>query len=264
MATLPGVPFYERCGYVAGPAINYPLPGGIEIRFVPMSKQAPCSASTGLGLFLAAGVLLNLTPGQDTMFIIGQSLTGGFRAGVAAALGIALGTVFHTLAAALGLSAILATSPLAFSIVKFLGAAYLVFLGIKLILSRPAGDGAAARAAPSTPRAVLRQGILTNVLNPKVALFFLAFLPQFVDPSSGSRILAFLVLGAIFISTGFLWCLVLAAASGPAAGVLPAQPNFRSIDRSGRGEPVRRAGRAPGLVALERPAGAAQYILRAL
>ena len=98
----------------------------------------------GFGLFLAAGVLLNLTPGQDTMFIIGQSLTGGFRTGVAAAIGIALGTVCHTVAAALGLSAILATSPLAFSIVKFLGAAYLVFLGLKLVFSRLAGEGVAA------------------------------------------------------------------------------------------------------------------------
>ena len=183
----------------------------------------------GIGLFLAAGVLLNLTPGQDTMFIIGQSLTGGFRAGVAAALGIALGTVCHTLAAALGLSAILATSPLAFSVVKFLGAAYLVYLGLKLILSRPAGNGAAARAAPSTPRAVLRQGVLTNVLNPKVALFFLAFLPQFVDPSSRSRILAFLVLGAIFISTGFLWCLVLAAGAARLQGFFLRNPNFRRV-----------------------------------
>jgi len=122
----------------------------------------------GYGLFLAAGVLLNLTPGQDTMFIIGQSLAGGFRAGVAAAFGIALGTVFHTVAAALGLSAILATSALAFSIVKVLGAGYLIFLGLKLILSRPAGAsaGAAPQATPATPGAVLRQGIVTNVLNP--------------------------------------------------------------------------------------------------
>ena len=183
----------------------------------------------GIGLFLLAGVLLNLTPGQDTMFIIGQSLTGGFRAGIAAAVGIAIGTVCHTLAAALGLSAILATSPLAFSIVKLLGAAYLVFLGLRLILTRPVGEGVAARAAPATPRAVLRQGVLTNLLNPKVALFFLAFLPQFVDPASGSRILAFIVLGAIFITTGFLWCLVLAAAAARLQAFFLRNPNFKSV-----------------------------------
>jgi threonine/homoserine/homoserine lactone efflux protein len=189
----------------------------------------------GYGLFLVAGVLLNLTPGQDTMFIIGQSLAGGFRSGVAAAFGIALGTVLHTVAAALGLSAILATSALAFSIVKFLGAGYLIFLGLKLILSRPASAsaGVAPQAAPATPGAVLRQGIVTNVLNPKVALFFLAFLPQFIDPASGSRILAFLVLGMSFITTGLLWCLVLAAAAARLQAFFLRNPNFRSvIDRA--------------------------------
>ena len=182
----------------------------------------------GLGLFLLAGVLLNLTPGQDSMFVIGQSLTGGFRAGVAAALGIGIGTVFHTVAAALGLSAILATSPLAFSVVKFLGAGYLVYLGLKLILSKPAGAVAGA-VVPATPRAVLRQGVVTNVLNPKVALFFLAFLPQFIDPASGTRILAVVVLGAVFLTTGFLWCLVLAAAAARLQPFFLRNPRFRSI-----------------------------------
>lgn len=183
----------------------------------------------GYGLFLAAGVLLNLTPGQDTMFIIGQSLAGGFRAGVAAALGIALGTVCHTVAAALGLSAILATSALAFSIVKLLGAAYLVYLGLKLMVSRPAGAGPARPATAAKPRAVFRQGILTNLLNPKVALFFLAFLPQFIDPASDTRILAFLALGATFIATGLLWCLVLAAAAARLQAFFLRNPDFRSV-----------------------------------
>ncbi len=183
----------------------------------------------GFGLFLVAGILLNLMPGQDTMFVIGQSLTGGFRSGIAAALGIALGTVFHTVAAALGLSAILATSPLAFSIVKFLGAAYLVLLGLKLMLARSARDGAAPLAVPATPRAVFRQGVLTNVLNPKVALFFLAFLPQFIDPAGGTRILAFLALGATFIMTGLLWCLVLATAAARLQSFFRRNPNFRSV-----------------------------------
>jgi threonine/homoserine/homoserine lactone efflux protein len=150
------------------------------------------------------------------------------RAGVAAAIGIALGTAFHTIAAALGLSAILATSPLAFSIVKLLGAAYLIFLGLKLIISRPAG-GVTPLTAPGTPRAVLRQGVVTNVLNPKVALFFLAFLPQFIDPAGGSRVLAFLALGATFITTGFLWCLVLAAAAARLQAFLRRNPGFRLV-----------------------------------
>jgi threonine/homoserine/homoserine lactone efflux protein len=188
----------------------------------------------GYGLFLAAGVLLNLTPGQDTMFILGQSLAGGMRVGVAAAFGIALGTVFHTVAAALGLSAILATSALAYSIVKYLGAGYLLFLGVRLLISHPAvASGAVAPQAPARPRAVFRQGVLTNVLNPKVALFFLAFLPQFIDPSSGSRILAFLALGATFIATGLLWCLVLAAAAARLQAFFLRNPHFRSvIDRA--------------------------------
>ena len=122
----------------------------------------------GYGLFMASGLLLNVTPGQDTMFIIGQSLSGGRRAGVAAAVGITLGSVCHTLAAALGLSAILATSALAFSMVKLAGAGYLVFLGVRLLLARPTAIGAVgeATAAGQRPHAVMRQGMLTNVLNP--------------------------------------------------------------------------------------------------
>ena len=187
------------------------------------------------GLFLTAGVLLNLTPGQDTMFIIGQSLTGGLRAGVAAAVGIALGTVCHTLAAALGLSAILATSALAFSVVKLLGAAYLIYLGARLLLVRAAPVGADFKAPAATvaPRSVLRQGILTNILNPKVALFFLAFLPQFIDPASPTKTLAFLILGATFIATGLLWCLVLAAAAARLQAFFQRNPNVRTlIDRA--------------------------------
>lgn len=188
----------------------------------------------GYALFLTAGVLLNLTPGQDTMFILGRSLTGGLRSGVAAAIGIAIGTMGHTLAAALGLSAILATSALAFSIVKLVGAAYLIFLGAKLLLSRSAATQPAGlpAAAGADPRSALRQGILTNVLNPKVALFFLAFLPQFIEPASTTKTLAFLVLGATFITTGFLWCLVVALAAARLQTFFLRNPSVRTlIDR---------------------------------
>ena len=187
------------------------------------------------GLFIAAGLLLNLTPGQDTMFIIGQSLTGGRRAGVAAAVGISLGSVCHTLAAALGLSAILATSALAFSIVKLVGASYLVLLGLRLMLATPVNSRSDAGAAASglRPQAVLRQGILTNLLNPKVALFFLAFLPQFIDPASETKTLAFLALGASFIATGLAWSLVLATLAAQLQHFFERNPRVRTvIDRA--------------------------------
>jgi threonine/homoserine/homoserine lactone efflux protein len=185
-------------------------------------------------LFLATGVLLNLTPGQDTLFIMGRGLTGGLRSGVAAALGITVGTVLHTLAAALGLSAILATSSLAFTIVKLLGAAYLIYLGTRLLLTKtPRGAAASATAEESAPRSVFLQGIFTNLLNPKVALFFLAFLPQFIEPTSPTKTLAFLALGGTFIGTGLVWCLVLATGAAQLQTFFMRNPNVRTlIDRT--------------------------------
>src|SRR5215831_7865390 len=162
------------------------------------------------GLFLAAGVLLNLTPGPDTLYILGRSAAQGREAGVASALGISLGSIFHTCAAALGLSAILATSAQAFAAIKLLGGAYLVFLGIKLILHRRSESALPSNFRRRTTFAAFRQGVLTNVLNPKVALFFLAFLPQFIDPASNMKIPAFITLGLTFVTTGTIWCLVLA------------------------------------------------------
>jgi len=186
-------------------------------------------------LFVAAGVLLNLTPGQDSLFIIGRALSGGTRAGVAAACGICVGSVGHTLAAAFGLSLILATSALAFTIVKLLGAAYLVYLGARLLLAKPtasaavAAPGVSGASTATTARAVFFQGVLTNLLNPKVALFFLAFLPQFVDVGSGARTLAFLALGATFITTGLAWCLVLALAAGRLQAFFLRNPDARTL-----------------------------------
>jgi threonine/homoserine/homoserine lactone efflux protein len=141
-------------------------------------------------LFLAAGILLNLTPGPDTVYILGRSLAQGRGAGVASALGICVGSIFHTCAAALGLSAILATSALAFSAIKLLGSAYLVFLGVKMLLDRRKRLSSPSNFRWRTTGAAFRQGVLTNILNPKVALFFLAFLPQFIDPTSNSKIAA--------------------------------------------------------------------------
>ena len=188
----------------------------------------------GYWLFLLTGVLLNLTPGQDTMFIIGRSLTGGSRSGVAAACGITVGSLFHTLAAALGLSAILATSTLAFTLVKLTGAAYLLYLGARLVFTKTAAGAAASPAGVSCdPNSAFVQGIVTNVLNPKVALFFLALLPQFIAPTSSSKTLAFLILGGTFIATGLAWCLVLAMGAARLQAFFLRNPDVRTlIDRA--------------------------------
>ena len=162
------------------------------------------------GLFLTAGILLNLTPGPDTAYILGRTIAQGREAGIASALGISVGTIFHTCAAALGLSAILATSALAFGAIKLMGGAYLIFLGIRMILDRGRELSLPSNFRRRTSTAAFRQGVFTNILNPKVALFFLAFLPQFIDPASNSKILAFLILGFTFVTTGTIWCLVLA------------------------------------------------------
>jgi threonine/homoserine/homoserine lactone efflux protein len=165
-------------------------------------------------LFLTAGILLNLTPGPDTAFILGRSIAGGRRVGIASALGITLGSIFHTCAAALGLSAVLVTSALAFGLVKVAGACYLIFLGVRMLFQSSVLSDKGADARRVSARAAFVQGMLTNVLNPKVALFFLAFLPQFIDSAAATKIPAFLVLGFTFVTTGTIWCLILAWSAG--------------------------------------------------
>jgi threonine/homoserine/homoserine lactone efflux protein len=161
-------------------------------------------------LFVASGILLNLTPGQDTFYILGRSVAQGRRAGVISVLGIISGSAVHTCAAAFGLSAISATSANAFVIVKMAGAAYLTYLGRKMIFHRSSGSGSSVGFAREDDWSIYRAGFLSNLLNPKVALFFMAFLPQFVAPTAPFKILAFLFLGALFMTTGTMWCLVLA------------------------------------------------------
>jgi threonine/homoserine/homoserine lactone efflux protein len=161
-------------------------------------------------LFLTTGILLNLTPGPDTVYILGRSVAQGRRAGIASALGISAGSILHTGAAALGLSAVLATSAWAFTAVKLTGAAYLIFLGVRALLERNQDLFIPAHFKRNDPASAFRQGILTNVLNPKVALFFLAFLPQFIDATTPSKTVAFLILGLTFVTTGTIWCLILA------------------------------------------------------
>ena len=165
-----------------------------------------------LALFVISGLLLNMAPGPDSLLIMARSATQGWRAGSAAALGIGAGTCVHVVAAALGMSALLATSATAFMVVKLIGAAYLLYIGVSMLLAKRQ-DGAAPDAGelPALPyRRIFAQGFLTNVLNPKVALFFLAFVPQFISPDAEHKALAFLLLGAIFNINGMLWCHFLA------------------------------------------------------
>lgn len=159
-----------------------------------------------LWLFVLSGLALNVTPGPDTAYIVARSAQMGRRGGIVAALGIGAGCFVHIAAAALGLSALLASSAAAFTAMKLIGAAYLAYLGIRMLFARPAQPAAAAAAPPPARlAAVFRQGFLTNVLNPKVALFFLAFLPQFIDAGAASKPLAFLFLGLIFDLNGTVW-----------------------------------------------------------
>lgn len=176
------------------------------------------------GLFVVTGILLNLTPGQDTFFVLGRSIAQGTRMGIASAFGISAGSLLHTAMAAVGLSAILATSAYAFTIVKLVGAAYLVYLGTRMLMTRAVASRLASSTGDSSSLTAFRDGTLTNILNPKVALFFLALMPQFIDPASDTKVLAFIVLGLTFITTGTIWCLVLAISAGHARHLFVRHP----------------------------------------
>jgi len=167
-----------------------------------------------LALFSFTVLVLNATPGVDMIYTVTRTLQGGVRAGLVAAAGIAAGCVVHALLAAFGLAALLAVSQLAFALLKWAGAAYLAWLAWGMLRAAWRGDAGASTAAgsPAQPpelRAVFRQGLLTNVLNPKVALFFLAFLPQFIDPATPHKTLAFLLLGGWLIVQSFVFLVVL-------------------------------------------------------
>ena len=168
-------------------------------------------------LFIAAGWLLNLTPGPDVLCIVTSALRGGARAGMVAALGIVSGCFVHVLAAAVGVSALLATSATAFTVLKWVGAAYLLWMGVRLLRSKATPLNLTTAAPDADLWRVYRRGFLTNVLNPKVALFFLAFVPQFIAPDAPDKALAFLLLGLIFninslpINLGYAWIAAWAA-----------------------------------------------------
>ena len=164
--------------------------------------------------FILAGWLLNITPGPDTALIVARSSQLGLRGGIAAVAGVGCGIMVHVTAASLGISALIAASATAFAVVKFCGAAYLIYIGPRMMLLRRSKAGfeaAASGTAPAMPlTTVFRQGFITNALNPKVALFFLAFLPQFVDASAPSKALALFLLGVIFDVNGTIWNLIVA------------------------------------------------------
>jgi RhtB (resistance to homoserine/threonine) family protein len=164
--------------------------------------------------FLLAGILLNLTPGNDTVFILTKSIGQGKKAGVISALGIGTGNIVHTTIAALGLSIIIAKSVILFNVIKYAGAAYLIYMGIKMLLDRSGLNTTdTSSSSQSNYLKIFRDGIVTNVLNPKVSLFFLAFLPQFIDPAATNTVIPFLILGFTFVTTGTIWCLILATFS---------------------------------------------------
>jgi threonine/homoserine/homoserine lactone efflux protein len=170
-------------------------------------------------LFILSGLLLNITPGPDSAYIVGRSTQLGWKGGATAALGIGAGGLVHVTAAAFGISALLATSATAFTAVKLLGATYLVYLGARMFWARRNGNltGKSLGKPFVSLAVVFRQGFITNVLNPKVALFFLAFLPQFIDTDAPSKVLAFLMLGLVFDFNGTLWNILVAGLSARVA-----------------------------------------------
>lgn len=186
-----------------------------------------------LAVFLVATIALNLSPGPDMLYVISRSLGQGRQAGIISALGIGAGTLVHTSITAIGLSAILLSFPVAFELIKFAGAAYLAFLGVRMLLSSRAG---AKNTSPEPTGhkhlgSVFRQGVITNVLNPKVALFFLAFLPQFVDYSKGSVALQIILLGLIFDASGTSWNILISVVAGHASDLLKGRSGFSLVQR---------------------------------
>jgi threonine/homoserine/homoserine lactone efflux protein len=170
-----------------------------------------------LGLFLMAGVFLNITPGPDMALIVARSTQHGTRAGIIAALGVGVGAFIHIAAAAIGISALILASAAAFTTLKWIGAAYLICLGVQMLRSSFKSKlplKTLLSLPPDSVRQIFLQGVLTNAMNPKVAAFFLAFLPQFVDPDAPSKVASFLTLGLMFDAVGTTWNIAVAWFAG--------------------------------------------------
>ena len=192
------------------------------------SDAMPSPAS--FALFLGAAVPLILAPGPDTLYVLSRAIGQGRRYGLLSALGVGTGLWVHITAAAVGLSALLRTSALAFAAVRYAGAAYLIYLGIQALRVRGTRHAYNAREA-APPLRIFAQATATNVLNPKVALFFLAFLPQFVDPARGSMPLQIVQLGAVYDALGIAWLAAVAAASGALGALMLRNPRVERAQR---------------------------------
>ena len=188
---------------------------------------------TTLGLFVSAAFVLAVTPGPGIFYVMTRSLKGGKPEGFASAMGTSVGGLCHVIAAAMGVSVLLATSAIAFSVVKYLGAAYLIFLGIKTIISEDVVIEAGSSSVVGYRRAFF-QGIAVEILNPKTALFFLAFIPQFVEPS-GTVFIQFLLLGTISVLLNTLVDLIVIALAGPIGQKLRKSPKLRKRQRLATG-----------------------------
>lgn len=184
---------------------------------------------SNLSLFVSVAAILVFMPGPNTLYIVARSIQQGRLAGFVSSLGVQVGTMVHIVAASLGLSALLVSSAVAFNVVKYAGAAYLIFLGIKTLLSREKIE--AARVRKAALGRVLYQGIVVNLLNPKTALFFFAFLPQFIDVAHGAVILQVVMLGSILIFLGTLSDSIYALASGSIGNWLRGNLKFLRAQR---------------------------------
>lgn len=158
------------------------------------------SAITDIYLFILAGLLLNITPGVDLLYVLNKSIAKGFKVGIVASLGISAGCLFHFVLVVLGLSALLEASPTAFLLVKYIGALYLLYLGIAMFLSSKKNTNKKEDNSKAQYKKIYYSGILINILNPKVALFFITFLPQFINVDSSEKSMGLLILGLIFIA----------------------------------------------------------------
>jgi RhtB (resistance to homoserine/threonine) family protein len=193
---------------------------------------------THFGFFLVAVFLLNVTPGPDTAYIVGRSVAQGRGAGLVSALGISAGCCVHTLACAFGLTALLAASATAFTVIKIVGAIYLVYLGVRLVFAKeearpPEGAAATATTTARPLRQLFLSGFCTNVLNPKVVLFFVSFFPQFVSTESAHKALAFLTLGAVFVVMSMVWNSFVAWIAGSVTKRFSGKPGVKKwLDRT--------------------------------
>lgn len=186
-------------------------------------------ATARLLVFLSAAVILAITPGPGIFYVLARSLRGGWREGVLSAAGTFLGGLVHVVAAAFGLSAILAASAMAFETVRYAGAAYLIYLGYRMIRSR---NQEAALDSAGASRGTFVQGVMTEVLNPKTALFFLAFIPQFVSVGQGRVAAQFLLLGAISVTLNTCADLLVACFAGPLGARMKRSAKLRSRQRA--------------------------------